>query len=115
MSKSEQIEQLKKDRSMQLYELHRPVIDGIIESLSDDTDRLFNLAEQYLEEFQKLINSYSVIAGSLKDDYILFHAEQMTDLMNMVTLLHNRSKLKAFELHRYTQLAHKSLREVLEE
>lgn len=115
MSKSDQIDQLKKERSQQLYGLHKPVIDKMIESLPDDTDRLFSFAESYLDAMQNLVNTYSIIAGSIKDEYMMFHVEQMHDLIYMISLLHDKHKMKSFELQRYTQTIHKRLKEVQEE
>ncbi len=115
MTRNDQIEQLKKDRTQELYGIYRPVVDGIAEELAANTDRLAELGDTYLDQLNELINSYTIVASYLKDDYALNQAEQLAELLELMTRLHDRTKLKAFELQRYAQTAHKSLKEVLEE
>lgn len=114
-SKSDQIAQLKNERAIELYHTHQNVIDSLAEDLADNTDALFAAADECLERFDTLVNSYSILGGIMKDDKLLYCVSELQELKELSLTLRNRQKLRSMELLRYTEKALRLWKEVLEE
>lgn len=115
MTKTEQIEQLKLEQRNNIYEVHKTVIDSLLNGLSEDTDKLFEATDEYLASLQHLINEYSVVGGTLKDDYLNYQTQILTDLHQASVMMRDRQNLRVMELQRYVMKLQKELNEAMEE